>query len=493
MKTTHSNLIQLQLNKAAKRRKKPWILIIILLLVLWLTGVILYQTHKPLPKGISFEGSVHHVAEADIDFLYDLTYSKAGKSVQEQMIFDHIYKAIEDAEQFIVIDMFLFNGFHDEGQTFPPLSRTLTDKLIAQKTKHPNMQIIVNTDEINTSYGSHPSPEQEILKLHAIQTTLTDVDPLRDSSPLYSAVWRTFVQWFGQSGHGWMTNPMTNIAPKMTLRSNLKLLNVKANHRKVVATEKALILSTANAQDASFYNSNSGFEVRGDIIGDVLASEQAAIHLSSNLKVAAYTPTEKETGDIDVCLVTEGKTLQHILSSLSKAEAGDTIWIGMFYLAEKQVLDELLAASERGVKLNLILDPNQVAFGNDKIGLPNIPVASDLSKKSNGKINIRWYNTKDEQYHTKLMLIDKKDRSIIENGSANYTKRNLDDLNLESNLEVSAPSQSKVVQQVRQYFNRLWSNDGAEFTLDYSVHEDKTVFFKKVLNTLQTWLGYTTY
>jgi phosphatidylserine/phosphatidylglycerophosphate/cardiolipin synthase-like enzyme len=134
-----------------------------------------------------------------------------------------------------------------------------------------------------------------------------------------------------------------------------------------------------------------------------------------------------------------------------------------------------------------------VAFGNDKIGLPNIPVASDLSKKSNGKINIRWYNTKDEQYHTKLMLIDKKDRSIIENGSANYTKRNLDDLNLESNLEVSAPSQSKVVQQVRQYFNRLWSNDGAEFTLDYSVHEDKTVFFKKVLNTLQTWLGYTTY
>jgi cardiolipin synthase len=55
-------------------------------------------------------------------------------------------------------------GFHDQGQSFPPLSRTLTDKLIAQKTKHPKMQIIVNTDEINTSYGSHPSPEQEILK-----------------------------------------------------------------------------------------------------------------------------------------------------------------------------------------------------------------------------------------------------------------------------------------------------------------------------------------
>jgi HKD family nuclease len=493
MKTTHSNPSYFRLNRVAKRKKKPWILIVILLFVTWLTGVILYQTHKPLPKGISMEGSVHHVTDADIDFLYDLTYSKAGKSIQEQMIFDRIYKAIEEAEQFIVIDMFLYNGFHDEGETFPPLSRTLTDKLIAQKAKHPNMQIIVNADQINTSYGSHPSPEQEILKLHGIQTTLTDVDPLRDSTPLYSALWRTFIQWFGQSGHGWMTNPMTNTAPKMTLRSNLKLLNVKANHRKVVATEKELILSTANAQDTSFYNSNSGFEVRGDIIGDVLASEQAAVSLSSALKLPAYTPKGKETGDIEVRLLTEGKTLQHILTSLSKAETGDTIWMGMFYLAEKKVLHELLSASERGVKLNLILDPNQIAFGNDKIGLPNLPAASDLTDKSNGKINIRWYNTAKEQYHTKLMLIDKKDRSIIENGSANYTARNLDDLNLESNLEVNAPSQSKVVQQVRQYFNRIWSNNGAQFTLDYSVHEDKTVFFKKLLNTLQAWVGFTTY
>jgi HKD family nuclease len=460
---------------------------------MWLTAVILFQTHKPLPKGISFEGPVHPIADADIDFLYDLTYSKAGKPVQEQMIFDRIYKAIEEAEEFIVIDMFLYNGYHDEGQVFPPLSRTLTNKLIAQKAKHPKMQIVVIADEINTSYGSHASPEQEILKLHGIQTTLTDVDLLRDSTPFYSALWRTFIQWFGQSGQGWITNPMTNTAPKMTLRSNLKLLNVKANHRKIVATEKTMILSSANAHDVSFYNSNSGFEVRGDIIGDVLASEQAAIRLSSNLKLPSYTSMGKETGDIGVRLLTEGKILQHLVTSLTKAETGDTVWMGMFYLAEKKVVDQLLAASERGVKLNLILDPNQVAFGNDKIGLPNIPVASKLKEKSKGKINIRWYNTKEEQYHTKLMLIDKKDRAIIANGSANFTKRNLDDLNLESNLEISAPSQSKVVQQVRQYFNRLWSNDGAEFTLEYAVHKEKTVFLKRVLNTLQEWLGFTTY
>jgi phosphatidylserine/phosphatidylglycerophosphate/cardiolipin synthase-like enzyme len=369
----------------------------------------------------------------------------------------------------------------------------LTDKLIAQKAKYPNMRIVVNVDDINTLYGSHPSPELELLKAHGIQTTITNLDPLRDSTPIYSALWRTFFQWFGQSGHGWLKDPMANTAPKMTLRSDLKLLNVKANHRKVVATEKTLIVSTANAEDASFYNSNSGFEVKGDIIGDALASEQAMIRLSSHLQLPSYKPAGKEAGDIDVRMVTEGQTLQHVLKSISAAKSGDTIWMGMFYLADNQVLHELLNASARGVKLNLILDPNKVAFGNAKIGIPNRPVASELLDKSGGRINIRWYNTTDEQYHTKLMLVDAKDRAIIENGSANYTKRNLDDLNLESNLEVSAPSESEVAKQVREYFNRIWTNKGAEFTLDYSAYKDKTVYLKRMLNALQGWLGFTTY
>jgi hypothetical protein len=53
-----------------------------------------YQTHKTLPSGISMEGPIHHVTDSDIRFLYDLTYKVLGKTVQEQMIFDHIYKAM---------------------------------------------------------------------------------------------------------------------------------------------------------------------------------------------------------------------------------------------------------------------------------------------------------------------------------------------------------------------------------------------------------------
>jgi hypothetical protein len=44
------------------------------------------------------EGPIHHVSDADIHFLYDLTHTSEGKMVPEQIIFDRIYKAIEEAD-----------------------------------------------------------------------------------------------------------------------------------------------------------------------------------------------------------------------------------------------------------------------------------------------------------------------------------------------------------------------------------------------------------
>ncbi|MBP1990415.1 phospholipase D family protein [Paenibacillus eucommiae] len=502
------NLTSQSLSKRApkSRKKRFWLLIILLLFLflLVLIGVMIYQTHKPLPAGLSMEAPVRLVKDTDVEFLYDLTYKKAGQTVYEQMIFERIIKAIEEAEQFIVVDMFLFNGYYKKEQSFPPLSRKLTDALIAQRNRHPQMPILIITDEVNTSYGSHPSEELELLEASGIPTSITDVDPLRDSSPLYSGIWRMFMQGFGQSGKGWIPNLMADTAPDMTLRSYMKLLNVKANHRKIIATEKTLIVPSANAHDASFYNSNTGFAVKGDIIGDALLSEQAALNLSeSELTVPDFDfesmaqagADGEANGEANVQLrfLTEGKILQRVLQSLAATESGDTVWMAMFYLADRQVIQELLQAAERGVQIRLILDPNENAFGNDKIGLPNRPVASELLEKSDKQIQIRWYNTGKEQFHSKLMFIEQKDQITIHNGSANFTTRNLADLNLESNLEIQASPDSRLAQQVRQYFQRLWGNDGAEFTLDYEAYEDKTVALKKAMYALQRWLGFTTY
>ncbi|MDF2963341.1 MAG: hypothetical protein K0S39_5076, partial [Paenibacillus sp.] len=384
-------------------------------------------------------------------------------------------------------------SYYESGDLYPPLSGKLTDKLIAQKKKHPGMPVILITDEVNTFYGSAPSPELNRLKEAGIDTFISNVNPLRDSTPLYSGVWRMFIGWFGQPEGGWLPNPMVDTAPPVTLRSYLKLLNVKANHRKVIATEKALIIPSANAHDASAYNSNTAFEVKGGIIADALASEAAVPVLSGKPDMPSYKANGKEEGSIKVQLLTEGKIKEHALTSINAAVEGDKVWLGMFYLAEPDILKALLGASKRGAEVRLILDPNQNAFGRDKIGLPNRPTAQKLLEQSNYTINIRWYNTSQEQYHTKLLFIDKTDRVIMNNGSANFTTRNLDDLNLETNLEITAPVDSEVAGEVRDYFERLWNNEGAEYTLDYGAYHEKSVFLKRVLYKLQEWFGITTY
>lgn len=192
--------------------------------------------------------------------------------------------------------------------------------------------------------------------------------------------------------------------------------------------------------------------------------------------------------------LTEGKVYKYARQALQSAQEGDTIWMGMFYLADDAILDELVEATERGATVRLILDPNQNAFGRDKIGIPNRPVAMNLNKRTNGKISIRWYNTTKEQYHSKLLFIAKQTgSSIILGGSTNFTTRNLDDYNLENNLWVSVKQDQPLYAQMEAYFNRLWNNEDHEYTLPFEAYQGEVTWFKYILFRLQTTLGLTTF
>ncbi|MGN2273453.1 phospholipase D family protein [Priestia megaterium] len=470
-------------------KKKIVRILLSLLIVLIIVGS--YHTHKPLPKGISYESNPHKVE--DVLLLSDLTYQDQQTSVSEQHIFQTVMNAIDEAKTFIIMDMFLFNGYYNQGEKFPHLSDTLASKLIEKKRKHPNVEIVFITDEINTSYGSHDSKWLDSLRLNGIKVVQTNLSKLRDSIPLYSAVWRTFVQWMGEKGTGWITNPFGNNAPNVTARAYLKLLNVKANHRKVVATDQSVIISSANPHDASFYNSNMAFEVKGNIIGDVVKSEQAVSDFSYGGRLPLYKKKEKEKGDLYVQLLTEGKIYKHVLSDLRHAKQGDDVWLGMFYLGDRDVIKALLKASEQGANVRLILDPNENAFGRKKFGLPNRPVAAELVKKSKGNIKIRWYHTGIEQYHCKTLLIQNKRNATIIAGAANFTKRNLADLNLETDIKVSGPPNEKVMTELNAYFDRLWTNKGHTYTLPYKKYENKMTRLETLIYRIQEALSLTTY
>ncbi|WP_371860518.1 phospholipase D family protein [Paenibacillus chibensis] len=482
--------------KKRRHRKRKWIFTALAVLVLWLAGVIVYQTHKPLPPGVSYESPLYHVQQ--VRFLHDLTYpDPSGRVVSEQQILQRINEIVDESRKFLVIDLFLFNNYTHKGQEFPKISEQLTDKLVRHKQAYPDMDIVFITDEVNTNYGSAPNALFEQMKQAGIRVIITDVDPLRDSNPIYSSVWRTFFQWFGQSGKGWLPNLMASDGPKMTVRSYLKLVNVKANHRKVIVSEKTALVSSGNVHDASAYHSNVAFEVQGPIIQDILISEQAAADLSDGGKLPQYTPggdLQAEDGPIGVRYLTEGKVYKYALQEIDAAQKGDTLWMGMFYIADEKVLTSLLSAADRGVDIRLLLDPNQNAFGQEKIGIPNRPVAAELTKRSKERIRIRWYHTTQEQFHTKMMYIHKPEgESIILGGSTNMTPRNLDNYNLENDLWVSVPSGAPLDQQLSAYFDRLWNNKGGSFSLELSAYQEKTTWFKDVLFRIQKALGFTTF
>ncbi|MFD1776759.1 phospholipase D family protein [Paenibacillus rhizophilus] len=480
------------------RRPHKWTLAVITTLLLWLIGVMIYQTHKPLPPGLSFESPLYRVE--NVTLWQDLTYPDGSpEGRHESGILPRILQIIDESRQFLIVDMFLFNNYTHKGQHFPPVSRTLADKLIAHKMKYPDMDIAFITDEVNTNYGSAPNALLEKMKQAGINVIITNVDPLRDSTPAYSAVWRTFIQWFGQSGKGWVPNLMANNGPDITVRSYLKLLNVKANHRKVIVSERSALISSANVHDASAFNSNIALEVQGPVIADIVRTEQAAADLSGAGPLLKTQPSFPQSpanggGPVDIRYLTEGKIYKYALQALRSSSKGDTVWMGMFYLADDAIIDEVVKTSERGASVRLLLDPNQNAFGRSKIGIPNRPVALELNRRSGGQISIRWYNTTKEQYHTKLLFVDKESgKSIAIGGSANFTARNLDDYNLENDLWAAFDSSQPIYGQLDAYFNRLWNNEGAEYSLPPASYQSEITWLKYAIMRIQNALGLTTY
>ena len=63
----------------------------------------------------------------------------------------------------------------------------------------PSLSILLLTDPINDVYGGAPSPLLAELRKAGIEVVVTDLERLRDSNPFYSSLWRTLLQWWGNS------------------------------------------------------------------------------------------------------------------------------------------------------------------------------------------------------------------------------------------------------------------------------------------------------
>jgi HKD family nuclease len=139
----------------------------------------------------------------------------------------------------------------------------------------------------------------------------------------------------------------------------------------------------------------------------------------------------------------------------------------------------------------LLLDPNKDAFGNPKFGIPNRAVAEELHSAG---VDIRWVHTHGEQCHTKMLLReDMSGEAVILLGSANLTRRNLDNFNLETNVLVRTQATAKVFKDAKFHFDLLWQNQpGRVFSVTYEHYRNPSVL-KRWLSRFMEASGFSTF
>ena len=464
--------------------------------------VFAYQWWKPTPEFMTKQPLVYMVPDSEVHFLADTTFTdKYGKRQVDQHIWDQIFKSIGSAKHSILLDMFLYNDFQTAvPETTRKLSQELTDALITKKTADKHIAIALITDPINTVYGGVVSPYFETLQKSGIVIITTDLSKLPDSNLLWGSLWRPLFSWWGNSqGHGWLAHPFQYGGSKVTLRSWLDLINFKANHRKLLVADEPImkgqkqvgqkmvtIVTSSNPHDASSAHGNVLLKVDDHVWQDALQNERFVAESSnSGLPIYNIGDVNDATGSLKVSLLHDELIKEKALDLINAANLTSHIDLAMFYLSDRDIISALVSAANRGVHVRVILDPNKDAFGFDKNGIPNQPVAKELVNNSHEAITVRWCDTHGEQCHGKLLMGDTATTSFMMLGSANFTRRNIGGYNLEEDIFVEGSVQFHAWKDANSYFGKMWDNTGGTYTANYETYQDNTVWKSSLYRVME--------
>ncbi|MCF7838872.1 MAG: hypothetical protein K9N49_09610, partial [Candidatus Marinimicrobia bacterium] len=337
----------------------------------------------------------------------------------------------------------------------------------------------------------------ERLRAAGISVIWTDLDALPDSNRWYADPARFWGGLLGRWpwGRRWLSrrlwpNVLNRDGPRLSSAQLGRLLLFKANHRKLIISDDAgggwhLLVTSLNPADGGAAHHNTALHVQGALARAVLHAEWAVADWSAQRsgQVLERTPGQARrdltrlrelAGEADgppppaggtaprATWLTEGAIQGALLELLEATGPGDRIRAALFYLSDRQVVRALQAAAQRGATVHVLLDANRDAFGRRKNGVPNRPVARELMRTQagrTGRLQVRWAETRGEQMHAKTLLItgphETAPRLLL--GSANWTRRNLDNLNLEANLLIEQDAAAACA----AWFDAVWEDQGA--------------------------------
>jgi hypothetical protein len=395
-----------------------------------------WNSVKPLPRGTRVASLPARLSESQIDFLDDLV--PAGAILQRET------EAIGRAEQAIVLHQ-------------SPLARELADALLLRKRQRPNLKVMLVTDPRNEVYGGTPARTSNALERAGIVVVRTRLERLRDSNPLYSSLWRLCV--------GWWSDPFDEMPGEASLRSSLRRLNLKADRRQLLVADDgaggwtSVVMSAASAGRAG--GGGVGLEIRGHLAAAIVASElQIAAWSTDDDRLPAAPPSESRgVGTIDARFLTEGAIQAALRDAFAIAGSGDSIKIAVQAFGDRQMVDAVLHAAARGARVQLLLDP----------GSPETQAAAgELLREEPGMIEVRW-RARDSRAEAGYAVIQHRGDVWFDVGSANFTRRGLDDMDLAAGIELHMPDRAGPARAATDLFAKHWSAAAA-----YTAHADET-------------------
>lgn len=231
------------------------------------------------------------------------------------------------------------------------------------------------------------------------------------------------------------------------------------NHVKaLVIDDREVMIGGMNFIDSEIDNHDVMLRIKGPAA--VTVAEELAGDWTLTGGIPAPVGPPVNGGGTSAVRVTETdrlthETLERILDNVAKAQ--QQINVSALFLSDKRLVDALIDARERGVRVRVILDDFAQSTKYVPItrhmprGMVNLAFLRRMQKAG---IELRWHHAKDPQtqpgLHMKLMTFDGKTTVV---GSTNF-----DHLALHVNRELSVEVlDSDLTGRIDAMFNRDWS------------------------------------
>ena len=393
---------------------------LLLIAVLAWAAVAAWNWQKPLPRGTHLASLATRLAESQVE----VVSAPAGEIEARELA------AIDRASELIVLDA-------------APLSRALGRGLLLQRSKRPNIKIVLVSDPRSDVYGGTPMEYLESLERAGVIVARVRLDRLRDCMPLYSALWRLAL--------GWWSDPFDEHPGDPGLRASLREQNHKADQRRLFVADDGAggwVSIVPMAPDGDL-----AVEIKGGLARDIAASELAiaAWSESDDRLPAPPRAAARGPGSVDARFLTEGAIRSAMLDALDAAAAGEEIGLAAPRLSERRLVRALLSAAARGAHVRVLLDPGAV---------PNTAVAAELERGGAGNLELRWL-VRPERATVSLAFVVRRGELWACAGAADFTRPSLDDIDLESAVELRLPERAAAARALEAYFASAWASGAA--------------------------------